>query len=451
MTGPGRVRAWVEARWPVAALLRAGLDEPVRGGASFAYALGSATLFVFVLQVVTGIAQLFYYVPTVDHAYDSLSWLRDRVAFGWLVHGLHYWGANAMIVLVLLHLSRVFLWGAYKRPRELVWLSGVGLLLVTMGLSFTGAPLPWDERGYWAARVGTSIAGTVPLVGARVKELLMGGTSMGQLALSRFFVLHTAILPLTLAGVIGIHLVAFRTSGNAGPWGASRRTAPFWPDQVFRDLLVGALVFAVLVALSVLSPPPTSGPADPTNIHYVPKPEWNFLFLYEMLKFLPGRLEPLGTVGVPTLLVLLLASLPFVDRRAERRPWRRPLATTLLVIGAVGFVGLTVVGMRGGGAATRTAHAAPSAALSASAREGRRLFQSLGCHGCHAVRGTGGSVGPDLSEEIAKGRSRAWIEQQIRSPRSHFPHSVMPPFDSLDDAQMGALVDYVLSLAPRAG
>ena len=145
---------WLNDRWPLSALLRSGLEETIPGGSSFAYTLGSATLIVFLLQVVTGVWQLFYYVPTVDHAYDSLNYLRDDVPFGWLIHGLHYWGASAMVVLVGLHLVRVFLWGAYKRPRELTWLLGVVLLILTAGMSFSGAPLPWDERGYWAAEVG---------------------------------------------------------------------------------------------------------------------------------------------------------------------------------------------------------------------------------------------------------------------------------------------------------
>jgi quinol-cytochrome oxidoreductase complex cytochrome b subunit len=174
-----RIVRWVDERIPLTTMIRQGLDEEIPGGASFAYTLGSATLAVFVIQMVTGVWQLLYYVPTVDHAYDSLNYLRTEVPFGWLIHGLHYWGANAIIVLVGLHIARVFIYGAYKVPRELTWLAGVVLLLVTAGLVFTGAPLPWDERGYWAAEVGTSIAGTVPLVGDAVKRLLRGGDLMG--------------------------------------------------------------------------------------------------------------------------------------------------------------------------------------------------------------------------------------------------------------------------------
>ncbi|MGE5247695.1 MAG: cytochrome b, partial [Verrucomicrobiota bacterium] len=276
----GRISGWIEERIPIGALLRRALEEEIPGGSRYAYALGSATLFVFVLQAVTGIWQLFYYVPSVDHAYDSLNYLRTEVPFGWLIHNLHYWGANAMIVLIGLHIARVFVFGAYKNPREITWLAGVVLLLVTAGIVFTGAPLPWDEPGYWAAEVGTSIAGTVPVVGNAVKRLLRGGDVMGPLALSRMFVLHVAILPGTLAAFILVHLVAFRMFGSVGPWDEAKRkrTGAFWPDQMCKDAVVAGFLLVLLIALCVYAPPPVAGPADPLDTSFVPKPEWNFLF-----------------------------------------------------------------------------------------------------------------------------------------------------------------------------
>jgi len=279
---PKRILRWIDERIPLTAMVRGALYEEIPGGSRYAYALGSAILFVFVLQMITGVAQLFYYVPSVDHAYDSVNYLRTEVPFGWLIHNLHFWGANAMIVLVGLHIARVFIYGAYKAPRELTWLAGVVLLLVTAGLVFTGAPLPWDEPGYWAAEVGTTIAGTVPLVGNAVKRLLRGGDVMGPLALSRMFVLHVAILPAILLGFLAILLVAFRAFGSVGPWEESKRKSAgeFWPDQAFRDTVVAVFLLLLLVSLCVYAPPPVSGPADPLDTSYIPKPEWNFLFLY---------------------------------------------------------------------------------------------------------------------------------------------------------------------------
>ena len=457
---PDRILHWIDERFPLSAMIRGALDEEIPGGSRYAYALGSAILFVFVLQMITGIAQLFYYVPTVDHAYDSVNYLRTEVPFGWLIHNLHYWGANAMIVLMGLHIARVFLYGAYKAPRELTWLAGVVLLLVTAGLVFTGAPLPWDEPGYWAAEVGTSIAGTVPIAGNAVKRLLRGGDVMGPLALSRMFVLHVAILPAILLGFLAIHLVAFRSFGSVGPWDESKRknTGEFWPDQAFKDTVVAVFLLLVLVSLCVYAPPPVAGPADPLDTSFIPKPEWNFLFLYEALKFLPGRLEPLGTMGIPLLGVLVLVLLPFFDRSPERNPLRRRFA---MAGGAawIGFVvSFTVIGYLshpgGVGGSTGPPPSGSSASLSPSAREGARLFESLGCAGCHSINGKGGAVGPDLSDESRRGHSRAWFAAQVSDPKSHNPKTIMPSYPTLGDTQRNQIVDYLMSLGnvdPSAG
>jgi ubiquinol-cytochrome c reductase cytochrome b subunit len=446
-----RIVRWVDERIPLTTMIRQGLDEEIPGGASFAYTLGSATLAVFVIQMVTGVWQLLYYVPTVDHAYDSINYLRTEVPFGWLIHGLHYWGANAIIVLVGLHIARVFIYGAYKVPRELTWLAGVVLLLVTAGLVFTGAPLPWDERGYWAAEVGTSIAGTVPLVGDAIKRLLRGGDLMGQLALSRMFVLHVAILPAILLAFLAVHLAAFRRFGSVGPWdeGKRQRSGLFWPDQVLKDAIVATFLLVFLIALCAYASPPFAGPADPLDTSYVPKPEWNFLFLYETLKFFPGRLEPLGTMGIPLIGILILVLLPFLDRNEERNPVRRPFAMAGGAIWVGAVVALTIIGYRshpGGPEAGSRAPSGSPSRLSQSAREGATLVGSLGCAGCHSINGTGGSVGPDLSNESRQGRSREWLMDQIRDPKSHNPNSIMPSYPSLTQQQLDQIVDYLQSL-----
>src|SRR5664279_5685373 len=302
--------------------------EEIPGGAKFAYVLGSATMVLFALLVITGVWQLLYYVPTVDHSYDSVMYLRLQVPLGWLVHGLHYWAAQAFIVVMGLHVVRVFIWAAYKKPRELTWLLGVVLLLLGAAFIFTGAILPWDTMGYWAGEVGTSMAGTVPLVGNFLKLLMRGGDTMGQMTLSRAFVVHIAILPALTVVFIAAHLVAFRQFGSVGPWNPKKRekTGWFWPDQTFKDLLVVALILVVLICLSAFVRAPISGPADPLDNSYSPKPEWNFLFLYEALKAFKGSWEWLGTVVIPALLVLLLFAVPFIDRNEKKNPFQRPVA-----------------------------------------------------------------------------------------------------------------------------
>ena len=298
---------WVNDRWPLRAVIRWSLEEEMPGGTSYAYIFGSCVLIVFLFQVITGVWQLLYFVPTIDRGYNSLNYLRTEIPFGWLIHGLHYWGASAMIILVGLHISQVYIWGAYKNPRQLTWLIGVCNLLLTLGLGFTGPILPWDERGYWEAEVAVSSAGTVPFLGTVARNLLAGGATLGQMTVSRFFFLHVAILPGILIVFAALHLVAFRKFGISGPWDEAKRKriGSFWPDQVFKDGIVITVMFVILVGLSAYFPAPYSGPLDLLQTFYVPKPEWYFLFFYQTLKAFQGVFEPIGTVGIPLIVTLL--------------------------------------------------------------------------------------------------------------------------------------------------
>jgi ubiquinol-cytochrome c reductase cytochrome b subunit len=339
-------RQWVEKRWPLVPVIRWGSVEEIPGGARFAYALGSATMVLFGVLVITGVWQLLYYVPTLDHAYDSVMFLRLQVPLGWLVHGLHYWAAQGFIVVMGLHMAQVFIWAAYKKPRELTWVLGVVLLLLGAAFVFTGAILPWDALGYWAGEVGTSMAGTVPLIGNFLKFLMRGGDTMGQMTLSRSFVVHVAILPALTVFFIVAHLVAFRQFGSAGPWKPKQpeKSGSFWPEQTFKDLLLVAVLLLGLICLSAFVPAPISGPADPLDNTYTPKPEWNFLFLYEALKAFKGSWEWLGTVVIPASLILLLFAVPFIDRNEKKNPFQRPVAMLSGFLFVAGVLVMTFIG-----------------------------------------------------------------------------------------------------------
>ena len=464
-----RVWKWFTERWPWYPLKRLLLDEEIPGGSSFAYTFGSAILVILSLQVISGIFQLFYYVPTVDHAYDSVSYLRTQIPFGWLVHNIHYWGASMMIILVALHMVRVYIWGAYKT--QLTWLIGIALVVTTMTLIQTGTPLPWDQKGYWAGEVGTSIPGTIPVVGDFMKRIIRGGEAMGQLALSRFFTIHVTILPPLLVLLIGAHIAAFRTSGVAGSWDEEKRNKKgrFWPDQTFKDMVTAASVVFILIALCVFFPPDFTGPADPSNTTYLPKPEWAFLFLYEALKYFKGPWEPVGAAGVPAVLIGLLVLVPFADRSPEKNPMLRPFAMICLAVYAGLILVLTLMGyfspgfaqmpgspgkpsqtafsVSGGGASSRdSAVSEGSQVLS-----GADLFRSEGCIQCHSIGGEGGNIGPDLSGESVKAKGREWLREQISNPQSHNPDTIMPAHDSLSGEKLNALVDYLLSLNSASG
>lgn len=470
------VKAWIDPRLPVCPILHWGLREDIPGGTSFAYVFGAVNLALFLLLVVTGVLQLFYYVPTTDHAYESVMYLRLQVPFGWLIHGLHYWCAQAFIVMVGVHAGQVFVWGAYKNPREMTWITGVLLLLLVAAVAFTGPLLAWDQLGYWAAEVGTSIAGTVPWIGDFLQRFARGGETMGQQTVSRFFVFHVAIVPALLFGFIVIHLAAFRQFGSAGSWNPEKHqqiVGKFWPDQVYKDILVASLVIIVVAGLCVFWRAPITGVADPLGRSITPKPAWNFLFLYQSLKSFKGPWEVVGTVGVPLVLILLLFFLPFYDRKTERNPRKRPIAIAGGVVLVAAILTLTVLGQLSqpltqgpsarsapgeevpAGQGTRAepntaAQLSESAAVpSASVQKGKELYQTRGCAGCHKIDGQGGTVGPDLSDEANKGRSAGWLAAQIRNAKAHNPSSIMPPYPSLSQEQVDGLVAFMLSL--RAG
>ena len=456
------------------------MEEDIVGGSSFFYSVGSSLLFVFAIQAITGVFQMFYYVPTVDYAYNSVNYLRISVPFGWLIHGLHYWGAQAMVILIFIHMTRVFVWGAYKKPRELTWLLGSFLLIAVMAMVFTGALLPWDEKGYNAAEVGTSIAGTVPWMGDFIKRVMRGGESMGQLTLSRFFIAHIAIIPGLLAALVGLHVVAFRNYGSVGPWKEEKRKrlGKFWPEQVTKDTVVVIVVLMVLVTLVVFAPAPITGPADPIDTSYNPKPEWNFLSLYQALKIFKGPWEPVGTIGLPLITGLILLLIPFVDRRGERNPFRRPIAMLFMAGVGTAVITLTITGALSNPSASgakvkakskpAAGAVAPADSLSsaisdttgqpsaparnaptfsaAQVAEGRHLVDSLGCRACHTIEGSGGKVGPNLAGESARGHDADWIVAQMKNPRTHDPNTVMPAFSGLTEKHYEDVAGFILSL-----
>jgi len=428
---------WINDRWPLSALIKLGLEEDIPGGASYAYIFGSSALIMFAVQAATGICQLFYYVPTIDHAYSSLSYFRLSVPFGWLIHGMHYWGANVMLVLVWLHLARVFIWGAYKKPRELTWLIGVFLLLTTLGMSFTGALLPWDETGYWATEVGTSIAGTVPILGDFLKRLARGSESMGQLALSRFFILHVAVLPGLLATLIGAHLIAFRKIGSVGRWDEEKRkrTGPFWPDQVMYDAVAGVVFFLIVVTLASFAIPRFSGPADPVDTSFEPKPEWNFLFLYQAIKAFRGVFEPVGTVGLPMAAMIIILLVPFLDRREERDPYKRPFAMAVLFASIAGLMALTIAGARSKPGVQQPTVSGPAA----TGPEGTATLNQTGEIGAAALQLPGqkaagmiGNPGHGAKLYVALCESCHGPEGKDKVPNPGSEDGTVPPLNPID-------------------
>jgi ubiquinol-cytochrome c reductase cytochrome b subunit len=336
---------WLDERTGIRAMTDAALYEPIRGGARWAYVFGSALLFLLALMVVTGVCMTVYYVPSADHAHTSVAYIQKAVPGGWLIRGLHHYGASAMLIVAVIHLSQVFLFGAYKQRRELIWLSGTLMLLLVILFSFTGYLLPWDQAAYFGTKVGASIAGEIPVVGPLQRRILLGGEDMTTLTITRFFTVHVFLLPLGLIGLVVLHLAFFRRSGPAGPYHErdDARTEYFYPKQVFKDSVAMLLVFLILCWLAYRSPAELGPQADPTS-DYLARPPWFFMPLFQLLKYFEGQLSLIPIIGLPGLLFGLLFLLPFFDRSPERDPFRRKLGVTVLAMFIFGSIGLIALG-----------------------------------------------------------------------------------------------------------
>ncbi len=292
------------------------------------YYLGGMTLFLFVVQVATGILLLFYYRPSADEAYESIQFLMAEVQFGWLVRSIHSWSANLMIVTLFIHLFSVLLMKAYRPPRELTWFTGVGLMGLAMAFGFTGYLLPWNELAYFATRVGTEILGVVPIVGDFMLRVARGGDDVTGATLTRFYAFHVAVLPLVAGLILGVHLFLVQKLGMSVPPGIEREggakgSMPFVPNFLLRDLVGWLTALAILAALAAYIPAELGAKADP----FAPapagiKPEWYFMFTFQTLKYLPAHIlgiegEVVGILGFGLAGVLLLL-IPFLDRRTAR-------------------------------------------------------------------------------------------------------------------------------------
>ncbi|NIM05235.1 MAG: c-type cytochrome [Armatimonadetes bacterium] len=442
----GKILRWIDEQTELVTFVKEFMEEPLAKGVGWPHVFGSAAMFLFVVQLCTGVLLMVYYVPSPDAAYESASFISRELPLGGLVRGLHHWGASFMLILVIIHMLQAFFWGAYKKPRQIIWVIGVLLLLVTMGLSFTGYLLPWDQKAYWATVVGTRIAGSVPMVGHYITALFRGGPDVGALTLTRFFALHVLIFPAVLIGLMVFHVAQVRKKGITPPWrrvddedSVSRPTL-FYPDQVFKDAVVSVLLLGLLFAVAVLYPAHLEAKANPAAIGYVPRPEWYFLPNFELLKYVPTAWgewgEFAGAAVVPGLAVLFLIVLPYLDRNPERLPRRRPLIS----VGAVAALGvLLYLGISGAKSGP------PHAQLTPQQQRGQKVFLDLRCHSCHGINGGGGLEGQDLGPDGP--RQPDTVAKVLRSPTAINPRSIMPPVPaSLTKTDFQDLVAFVSAI-----
>ena len=437
-----RLLDWLDSRTGYRAGARHVLDEPLPAGAGWWFITGSVLLFLLAVQFLTGIVLTMYYVPSPEHAYDSVRFITDRLPFGAIVRGLHFFGASFIVIASVVHMLRVVLFGSYKKPREVTWITGVVLLLIVLAFSLSGYLPPWDQKAYWATVVTINIARSTPLVGEQVASMLRGGLDLGALTLGRWYAAHVLLLPAALGGFVLAHLYLMRRHGISGPIAAAAEPGveakPFYPYHAIKDTIAMAVVFALLLTFAITIPAPLDAIADPSDATYVPRPEWYFLSLFELLKYFPGPLEPVATIVIPGLLAALLIALPFLDRSPDRHPLKRPLVT-----GSVAAVGGALVVLTWLGLQDSPAHADPDD-WGPIAIGGRALAGDERCASCHV---TGGAAGP-LGETRLR-RDPEWLLGHVQDPEIIAPGLREPPPGGMNELSGRAVLAYMRKL--RAG
>lgn len=308
-------RDWLDQRTGYKGLLHEALFENVPGGARWRYVWGSTLTFFFAVQVITGLILWMSYSPSSQTAWESVYWIQHEMWGGWLLRGIHHFAAQAMTALLVLHLMQVVIDGAYKAPREVNFWFGVALLLLVLALSLTGYLLPWDQNGYWSTAVSTNLVGMSPGIGPALQTILVGGASYGHHTLTRFFALHAGLVPLLIGLMIVGHVYLFRRHGLTPKQPIRKPDEGFWPEQVLRDAVACLAVFAAVLFFAVREHgAPLGAPADPAEQFAAARPEWYFLFLFQFLKYFPGKTEIIGAIVLPTLVLVLIAAMPFLGR-----------------------------------------------------------------------------------------------------------------------------------------
>jgi ubiquinol-cytochrome c reductase cytochrome b subunit len=339
---------WIDSRTGYRAIVRHALDEPLPKGVGWTFTSGSVLTLLIGVQFLTGIVLAMYYVPAPALAYDSVRYITDQLPLGWLLRGLHYWGASFIVIASGVHLLRVFLMGSYKAPREVNWITGVVLFLLILGFSLSGYLLPWDQKAYWATVVTINVSASAPVLGEYMANVMRGGSELGALTLGRWYAAHVFLLPAALVVFIIAHIALMRKHGISGP--ITPQPGPgsaFFPWHVIKDTVMMAAVFALLLTFALLFPAHLDEIANPADAGYIPRPEWYFLSLFQLLKYFPGPLEPVATLVIPGLIVGALFALPFLDRGPERHPWRggRKVVTIGMLALLGGIMHLTVLGL----------------------------------------------------------------------------------------------------------
>ena len=464
---------WIERRLGLIKPLTAAAEHPTpANNASWWYVFGSAATVLLLLQIVTGVLLALVYSPSASEAWRSLGLLNDRIPLGWYLRALHGWGSDFMVAIVLIHMVQVFLFGSYKFPRELTWIFGVGLLLLTLAMSFTGQVMRFDQDAYWGLGIGASILSRVPWIGAPLVHLMLGGPIIAGSTLTRFFAFHVFVIPGILILAAGVHiwmtlyhgvsewpmpgrLVSKATYQRDYHELTERTGIPFVPDAAWKDAVFAAvLLLAVMVCAYFLGPIGPGGIPDPTIIQTAPRPDIPFLWMYALLAFLPPSIETAFMLVVPVLVILAMLLLPVFAGEGERHWSRRPVAVLMVCVIGITLALFTHLGMYTPWSPVMDAWSnapIPPKYLenrSPLERQGALVLQYQQCRNCHSLDGMGGQRGPAL-DAVASRLTEDQIIRQVLQGGGN-----MPAYgNALTPAQTNALMRFLLTLRgdqPRA-
>jgi len=459
---------WFEERLGLGAPIREAMEHHVpRSSASWWYVFGSAALTIFALQVVTGILLAFTYVPSAAEAWNSLQHLNHDVTLGWYLRAVHGWGSDFMVAVVLIHFCQVFLFGAYKFPRQLTWIIGVFLLLMTLGMAFTGQVMRFDQDAYWGLGIGASITARFPIIGGPAVHMLLGGPIIAGATLSRFFALHVFLIPGLLIALVGLHLLmVLRLGVNEWPMPGrivrketyekeyhelvKKDGVPFWPGAIWKDMFFSAaIIVAVMACAAYFGPFGPTGYPDPTIIQTIPKPDFFFLWLYAMLALMPPEMETPALVIGPIIVIGFLILLPFLSGEGEKSWKRRPAAVVTLLLVAISLAVFTKLATFSPWSPIMNAWSGEPLpvsylnGLSPLQRQGVLVFQDKQCHNCHEIGGLGGKRGPDLTRVATRMTHDQLVRQVIQGGGN------MPAYaKNLNPAEVTALVSFLETLHP---
>ncbi len=416
-----KIWRWIDDRSGISEVISPLLKHKVPPRSKWSYVFGTATLFCFLLQVVTGIALSLFYQPSSKEAYKSLEFITNKAQFGNVLRGIHYFGASGMIIMVGIHMIRVYISASYKFPREMNWISGVFLLLLTIFMGFTGQLLRWDSNGVWSSVVAAEQLGRIPLIGKYLARLLIGGDTVGGHSLGRFYSYHVFVFPALIFLTVGFHLYLVIRNGISEPPKAGRlvdpktyrawyqnlikeKGVPFWPNAAWRDVLFGALVIICIISLAIIiGAPPLTSPPDPSNINASPSPDWYMVPFFALFALMPHKIESIAMVIGPVLTIVLLLSVPFISNKGERSPLKRPWAMFGVICVVVFVISLLTIGLQAPWSPDFKTKPLPVSAISSTNKndsviqQGVHLFYIKSCQYCHNISGYGGKNGPDLT------------------------------------------------------